>query len=316
MALTHKTTHVEEAKDQLAQQFHGKAKLEALLGALIQQAQDAEDAAFSIHDGFNLDTAVGAQLDGLGGIVGEPRNGREDETYRLWIRARILLNRSSGKVGEIYDIFNLIIPAGTEPELTDYYPAAFVLSITGGALEPDLADQLSLILHQAKAAGVGASLTWQESADADTFQFSSTEPGFATLAGSYLAGATELEVLYGGGEFPPTNFIEVSGTETMEYNFFENPTFALVDPMTLDHAEGDLVLLVVLTMETSTTQGFADVSTGGGGMLAGATEAGELVEREDVVDTASWLATLEPARRRPPDGGASGGGGGFFGPPL
>lgn len=314
MALTHKTTHVEEAKEQLAQQFHGKAKLEALLSALIQQVQEAEDAAFTIINGFNLDTAVGDQLDCLGAIVGEPRNARTDTTYRLWIRARILLNRSSGKTEEIYAIFNLLIPAGTEPELTDYYPAEFVLSITGVLDDEDLVDQLALILHEAKAAGVGASLMWQEAEDADMFTFASILPGTATVDGDYFAPQVNISVRDVVGTFPGSNFIDVGGTESLEYDELAGTEFNLADPTSIDHFDGETV--TSLASETSTTQGFADASTGGGGKLAGVTRSGEFPERYESPDAMPWLSLVANSPRPPPEEEGGGGGDGYSGPPL
>lgn len=78
----------------------------AMLGAYLDMLQDAYLCAASLDAAFDLDTAVGAQLDILGAIVGanrrldfEPTNASpllSDEDYRTYIMAKITLNQWDG----------------------------------------------------------------------------------------------------------------------------------------------------------------------------------------------------------------------------
>jgi hypothetical protein len=66
------TTHVTDGIALLVRQFAGKPRIEALLSALLQQAQDLETAAFAVYS-LSLSTATDAQLDQLGELLGVPR---------------------------------------------------------------------------------------------------------------------------------------------------------------------------------------------------------------------------------------------------
>jgi Protein of unknown function (DUF2612) len=72
---------------------------------------------------FDLDLAVGAQLDVLGQIVGalrlvgfQPSGGvspiLDDASYRIYLRAKIAQNQWSGQVGELYSLWAKLFPGG------------------------------------------------------------------------------------------------------------------------------------------------------------------------------------------------------------
>lgn len=107
MGLSYKSTHVAEALGNYIQKFKGKPRLMALTTAYIEQIQDLEDAFYQLITDRTIETAVGAQLDGIGSIVGEAREGREDEDYRLAIRVRILLNLTNGTIEQVIEILSL-----------------------------------------------------------------------------------------------------------------------------------------------------------------------------------------------------------------
>ena len=65
------------------------------------QIQDLEDSSFEVLLNRWIDTAVGVQLDGVGAIVGEAREGRGDDEYRLAIKARIQINFSEATPEDI-----------------------------------------------------------------------------------------------------------------------------------------------------------------------------------------------------------------------
>ena len=126
--LTQRTDFESDAKEALTDQFR-KDKIQALAGVFAAQIQDIENVCFQLLEGRSLSSAVGVQLDGLGALVGQPREGRSDTTYRIWIAARIRLNLSHGSAEDIYGIFSPLLEAGQSVALTEYYPGAFLLDI-------------------------------------------------------------------------------------------------------------------------------------------------------------------------------------------
>ncbi len=107
MTIIQKTNHTEEALANLVEQFKGRAILTEFLTVFVDQIQELEDVYFQIFENRTIDTAVGEQLDGLGEIIGEDREGRDDDEYRLALRVRILLNKCSGSPEQIIEIMSL-----------------------------------------------------------------------------------------------------------------------------------------------------------------------------------------------------------------
>jgi|GEM_PF-1914078 len=104
-------------------------QFQALLRAIVDAAQPFESVTWDVYEGIRIDTAVGAQLDILGRIVGEPRGEKTDAEYRPFIRAKIKTNRSHGQAGDLYEILDLI---GVETSaIWDTPPAAYTVSVTG-----------------------------------------------------------------------------------------------------------------------------------------------------------------------------------------
>lgn len=107
--LTPKTTHATEAITNMLQQFKGKLKFEALLNAISRQVQDLEDVFFQIVAIVDLNTVTGIQLDTIGIILDQPRNGQNDDTYRLFLKAKILVCTSRGTADDILAILFLLV---------------------------------------------------------------------------------------------------------------------------------------------------------------------------------------------------------------
>lgn len=112
----------EDALDRLVTQFKDKVRVEGLIAAFTDQLQDAEDVVGDFLDFRHVDTAQGAQLDVIGKLVGEKRKGRNDDLYRLWLRARIAINTSRGTPQDLIKVFN-IITGSTKSNIHEYWPA-------------------------------------------------------------------------------------------------------------------------------------------------------------------------------------------------
>jgi len=133
--LVEKSTHLEEALAQLAEQFKRKPNVEALLAAFVAQVQELEGVLFDLMEDRAIDTAAGIQLDGLGIIVNEERQGRDDSAYRQAIRARVVLNTSSGTPEDIIEIARAVL-GDLEIEIQESYPAHFD-AIVNDPVTPD-----------------------------------------------------------------------------------------------------------------------------------------------------------------------------------
>jgi hypothetical protein len=174
VSYSHKDNHVEEALANLLSQFKEQANIEALIEALAERWQGVEDVLDDVANSRMLETAVDAHLDGIGEIVGEDRQGRDDTAYRLAIRARIALNAGSGTAEDIYSIVALVLGETYVLRIDEYFPASFVLSVSGALPTAD-AEEVAAILESARPAAVGGQLLYSEEADATTFTFSSDD---------------------------------------------------------------------------------------------------------------------------------------------
>ncbi|GAB5541387.1 MAG: hypothetical protein SangKO_011470 [Sandaracinaceae bacterium] len=110
-------------------QYRDKPRFEALTCAAAAGAQDVENAFWQLFTERWVGTAVGGQLDGLGSVLGLPRAGRLDETYRAFLRARVLSLRSTGTTVDIRAVLTAvgISTAGVDAQVD--YPAAWILRV-------------------------------------------------------------------------------------------------------------------------------------------------------------------------------------------
>jgi hypothetical protein len=148
----------------MLEQYKGKPDFEALLRIYLDSVQELEDATFDVRLAFMLANAVGEQLDFLGAIVGERRNGKLDAIYKIWIGVRIRLNRSFGRPIDVIECIRLA--TDVDFEFREYEDAAFGIFFDD---VPEFPNDLMLIAFLAKAAGVG--LTFVYPTDANSFRF-------------------------------------------------------------------------------------------------------------------------------------------------
>jgi hypothetical protein len=160
--------------------------IEKLLAVIISPAQDIEDALQQLKTERWVDTAVGDQLDIIGRIVGQPREGRVDDDYRRFIRARIATNNSDGTFEDLITVaFLVIYDENAQFIVTNEGTATVRLHVYGVVTDPDLAEVLYSFARSAASAGVRIVVEWGESALEDLFQLDDG-PG---LDEGYLAGS-------------------------------------------------------------------------------------------------------------------------------
>ncbi len=168
MAATDPVDHVSSGVALLIDQYQDKPRLAAFLSAFLRRCNDIESALLDILKKRDLDIATGAQLDALGKIVGQSRIGATDDVYRLYIRVRILVNRSRGTCNDVMAVASAAI-GSIGFQLLEFYPAGFVLDV----LDPLLSNQalIASFVHDARSAGVGMTFQWSSTGPAGTFTF-------------------------------------------------------------------------------------------------------------------------------------------------
>ena len=144
-------THVEDGLERLLECFKFKPNMRATCAVILKRVQHIEDVLYQIYEGVWLDNAVGVQLDNLGDIVGEKRKGRQDEQYRLYIRARIKINRSNGKIEDTLAVARLILESTAGVFYLPEHPAAYRVLISDTAIA---ASDIATLLREVKPAGV------------------------------------------------------------------------------------------------------------------------------------------------------------------
>jgi hypothetical protein len=190
--LSQTTDAVARGLARLPQQFRETEKLKALVEVLLQHFQDAEDALWGLQTLRWLDTATGAQLTELGELVGEPRAHTDDDVYRLWVKARILVNRSNGKPEELLHILALLEPDATT-DINEYYPAFYLLTVLAPAADPA---ELAAIMREAKPAGVGTGLVYSDLPASEVFTLSDDD---TVMAGDPSRGLASDDGTSSGG---------------------------------------------------------------------------------------------------------------------
>ncbi len=176
--------HLDEGRKLLIEQFRKKPNIDGFLSAYLNRVQELEDEIWKVLWGWVLGYAVAGQLDDLGVVVGEAREGREDAEYEAAIRVRIRVNRSKGRSSDLVDIADLLLDAFlyTEYGFLEWSVDAYEIS-TSRAIG------LIRALTQAKAAssyGVVVTADWDVD---EVARFGSAAGGTVYMMGS-AAGAT------------------------------------------------------------------------------------------------------------------------------
>lgn len=189
--------HVERSLLLLIEQFKNAENLKTFISSFVEQGQSVEDMLIDLWESRWLDNAVGEQLDGLGDIVGQPRNNLEDNDYRVRIKVRIRINISSGLFDDIVDTFGILLNDVDPPiSVGEYFPAGLIVNVNEVVdASPSV---LANILSEVRAAGIDTQMVYVTSTDG-AFQMSSSD---APETGSNTQGFADLVLSepFGGGE--------------------------------------------------------------------------------------------------------------------
>jgi hypothetical protein len=151
-------------------QFHGAPYFEAVLASYAVQCQEIENVLVDVLVLSLLPNASGAQLDVLGRIVGEPRQGRTDDEYKIAINSRIRINKSNATIEDV--LFVLVSAVDQSYELEEIGNACFNVRIPAPTTATD-ATQIAKVLQQSKGGGICANLLYSGVDEDQIFQFAS-----------------------------------------------------------------------------------------------------------------------------------------------
>lgn len=98
---------------------------------------------------YDIDMAKGSELDRIGKILGEERNGNNDEVYRMYLKLRTMLNNADGTVEDIIKFCKFFF-SGEVVHVVPNYPAGIRLLHDGSN---DVIN-FNLIIRQIVGAGI------------------------------------------------------------------------------------------------------------------------------------------------------------------
>lgn len=176
--------HAAEALARRLQDDLDKAVYAKMIAIFADRFQLLENVLWELNEQRWIDTARGAQLDNLGAIVGESRDGRDDVTYRLWVRARAKANRSHGRPDDSLEILKLLVESTATVRYVDQDPrdAEYRLTVENTAV--DLV-QVKKILELVRPAGVYMNLI--SAGDATSFAFDGGPDGLGFGDGTFAS---------------------------------------------------------------------------------------------------------------------------------
>ena len=123
--------------DLLPAQFENATRLQQFLSIFLNESQEFFDELYKLFEtGLDLETATGYQLDILGKLLNEYRNGRTDDEYREAIKFAQFIANSSGTIPELITYLNQITNSTTS-RVFEHYPATICMEVDGDAPTQD-----------------------------------------------------------------------------------------------------------------------------------------------------------------------------------
>jgi len=258
------TDHVTQAIARLHEQHKGKTNIEALLTCLVAPMQDIEDALFQLLTERTIDTAIGVQLDIIGKLVGEPRNGLSDDDYRRHVRARISVSRSKTRVADLIVVTRLMVDnAATDIIIDQTGKAAVTVCLEGALVAETVAGFLISFLRDTVAAGVKVELKFLLDTELNSFTLGTV----TTLDGAISSGEVTLLCNFSPSSrsFPTTGSLMISpalaAEEVVTYTGISGFSFTGVSTTTNAHADG----ADIKDHTNAATQGYDDDASPGTG---------------------------------------------------
>jgi hypothetical protein len=150
---------VQQGKDRLVTQWTDKPTVQGLLKSYLENVQTVEDIYEQLLDERSVFTAIGAQLDVVGTLVGEARDGKDDAAYRQAILNRIAINNADGTPEKVIEIL-ITITGSTTAHVFEHYPANIHAFVSGSP-----SNSVAEALQEITSAGVSARLMFDGGVD-------------------------------------------------------------------------------------------------------------------------------------------------------
>jgi hypothetical protein len=152
---------------------------EKIVALLATPFQSLENALQQLLFERSIDTAVGEQLNVIGRLVGQPRNGLGDDDYRRYCRARVATNRANGTYENLITVTDLIVyDDDAYYELERQNHATVVVRINNFQMSEALADILISFLKDTVSAGVRVILEYLDSPPDTGFKWDTVGRGW------------------------------------------------------------------------------------------------------------------------------------------
>ncbi len=260
---TQNLTHAQDMLDRLSEQFKGKPNIAAVLNVSGVQYQELEDVFFAVLTERSIDTAIGAQLDVIGSIVDQPRDGATDDEYRRRIRARIATLNSEGTTEDLLKIAPLVIDDVAATFVVEFQPPASVaFKVENSVPTVDTVSALFGFLKDAVSGGVRILLHTLTDTEAETFTFATA----AFLAGLEGAGSTALVLSSPApDDWPDSGSIDLdlalAVAETVAYTQISNDRLTITCASTASAHTA----LAAVQLNGTPGKGYDDFDTPGGG---------------------------------------------------
>lgn len=162
----------------LLEQFRDSEVLKGLVSSSLKQLDLLESEILAARDSMSLEKAPRFMLERIAKIVGQECSGFDTETLRLWIRARIAVNRSQATVEDLIRILRILVGQDVAVEIREHPEIAFT-AFPKVVLAHKPQSVLNII-DDAKPLGVRAYLQYATNTPVFTFDSVEHRGGFFT----------------------------------------------------------------------------------------------------------------------------------------
>ncbi len=269
--------HVQAGLDRLCQYIKDKPNHTALMSIFLARYNMIEAMFFDLLTLRSIYTAniadptgtTGSQLDQVGRLVGQSRNGMTNDDYRRYCFAADRTNRSNGLVEDLIQIAKLVLNDDTAYIQVDQQgTAALVIRILTTTLDDPLANVLLDFMQRGALAGVRVIVETQY--DPDPLTFMTATAAFVT---SPVTGGDTYITVDSTIGFPVSGSIDVDTalavSETITYTGMTATSFTGCSAAAHAHVNGTCV-----TLSGSPGAGCGDTSD--------PTAGGELASARDI----------------------------------
>lgn len=175
-------SYKEQVKFLVMEQFKNSSNLLSLIEIFAEKNDEIAEVLNTLENCFDIDTSTKAQLDMLGNLVGETRDERNDDDYRIAIKFRIFLNCAQGVPEDLLECAKTLTSA-SKIQYMEIHPAKIHLTIYGG----NIPDNLKKLLKSIAPIGVGLSVA-KGSLNPFCFYGDPQGSGFGSLTDSTKGG--------------------------------------------------------------------------------------------------------------------------------